>query len=364
RAPAWAASLAMVAAACALALAEGPGRRTESFSKDPGWEGYRNRLFPSPAPRTRQDFGHRATRHARGEKTGEAGGWIQRSTTPAWYARRIAPRTLSDKLAASGKLAVTSAEGASGALVGWFDHETSRGWRTPSSLAFRIDGNGGKYWVLFEYGTRSWRTGGGATFEGRYQTTSTKPFLADGTSREWSLRYDPEGAGGQGEIVFAIDGADHKAVLEPGHKADGASFDRFGLFNQQISGSGLELYMDDLVLDGEREGFDADPLWESRGSRASHEERVVRPFHDLGWSPSRHAGGEGGETARPAASCGGTRRPRGTRRRSGRWASRTSSTRPGGSSWRARRRTAPCTSAGSTARGGRARRRRGARSLR
>ena len=66
-------------------------------------------------------------------------------------------------------------------LFGWF-HETSRGWRTLNSLAFRIDGNGGKYWVFFEYGTRNWLTGGGGTFDGpRYQTTRTKPFPADGT---------------------------------------------------------------------------------------------------------------------------------------------------------------------------------------
>src|SRR5262245_63072551 len=111
-------------------------------------------------------------------------------------------------------------------MFGWF-HESSRGWRTPNSIGFRLDGNGGKYWVLFEYGTSAWRTGGGATFEGRYQTTKTRPFLADGTPHDWSLTYDPSAHDGDGELTFTIDGKSHSAALEKGHKADGAKFNRF-----------------------------------------------------------------------------------------------------------------------------------------
>src|SRR5687768_11368041 len=128
------------------------------------WEGYRNRLVPEPRPVTRQDFGHR---------DGKIGGWIQRSTTPAWYARVIEPVTLQQPLKASGKFSVPHCEGGSGVLFGWFNAQ-SRGWRLPNSLVVRLDGNGNNHWVFFEYGTRSWFTGGGATFEGRYQTTKTK----------------------------------------------------------------------------------------------------------------------------------------------------------------------------------------------
>jgi len=118
---------------------------------------------PSPAPSTRQDFGHRASNRAGGKEPGEIGGRIQRSATPASYAKVIPERTLDARLTASGKFAVRSNDGGSGMLFGWF-HDTSRGWRTPNSLAFRIDGNGGKYWVFFEYGTRNWLTGGGETW--------------------------------------------------------------------------------------------------------------------------------------------------------------------------------------------------------
>jgi hypothetical protein len=56
--------------------------------------------------------------------------------------------TLGQKLRASGRFAVTRDDGGSGALVVWFRHD-SRGWCTPNLLAFRVDGNGGKYWILF-----------------------------------------------------------------------------------------------------------------------------------------------------------------------------------------------------------------------
>ena len=150
--------------------AQDASRRFEDFSRDPQWESYRSRLLPSPLPVTRQDFGWRNASQP-GGKPGEIGGWIQRSLTPAWFAKIIPTRTLNDKLSASGKFAVTQDESTSGVLFGWF-HDTSRGWRTPNSLVFRLDGNGGKYWVFYEYGTRHWLTGGGGCFEGeRYQTT-------------------------------------------------------------------------------------------------------------------------------------------------------------------------------------------------
>ena len=271
--------------------AEEPVLRTQDFRVDPGWEGFRNRLVTEPLPVTRQHFGYRETNLAKGATAGEIGGWVNRSLSPAWYAKRISDRTLSDRLSASGRFAVTRAEGSSGALFGWF-HESSRGWRTPNSIALRIDGNGGKYWVLFEYGTCRWRTGGGATFEGQYQRTKTRPFAADGTSHKWSLSYEPEG---DGSLILVIDGQQYVALLEPGHKADGATFNRFGLWNHQNSGDGLEVYFDDLVLEGAPIDLSRDPGWEARGNDIEFGERVVRPRHDFGFSMSSHAGGPPGE---------------------------------------------------------------------
>jgi hypothetical protein len=285
----------LAVAAVSLSAAQlAAGERRESFDRDPGWEGLDNRLVPEPARRTRQDFGHRETRHAGGRQAGEVGGWVQRSLTPAWYGKAIAPRTLDHRLSASGKFAVRRDEGGSGMLFGWFNKD-SQGWRTSNSLAFRIDGNGGRYWVLFEYGTRHWLTGGGATFEGDYQTTSTKPFRSDGTVHQWALAYDPAANGGDGEIVFTLDGKEHRAPVLPGHREDGAVFDRFGIFNQQVSGDGMEVYFDDLVIDGEAIDLGRDSGWEGRGNRAEFEDRSIRPLHDFGFSPTSRAGGTPGE---------------------------------------------------------------------
>jgi hypothetical protein len=258
--------------------------RTATFDADPKWDALNNRLVPDPPPTTKQDFGYNASQHS-------IGGWISRSQTPASYAKVIAPKTLNDKLSASGEFKVTANHGNSGVMFGWFNHD-SRGWRTPNSLVFRLDGNGNTYWVFFEYGTQHRMTGGGVTFEGkRYQTTKTKPFPADGTTHKWAMSYDPNGADGLGEITLKLDGATYRAPLEKGHKADGATFDRFGILNVQSTGEAMEASFSDLVIDGQKEDLSHDPKWEARGNHVEFPDRVIRPFHDFGYSPTHHAGG-------------------------------------------------------------------------
>ncbi|MDB6121081.1 MAG: hypothetical protein JWQ71_74 [Pedosphaera sp.] len=246
--------------------------------------------MPNPIPTTRQDFGFHQTS---ANSPGKIGGWVQRSVTPAYYAKVIPSKTLNDKLSASGKLSVTKNSGCSGVLFGWFN-DKSRGWRTPNSIAFRLDGNGHNYWLLFEYGTSHWRTGGGATFEGRYQTTKTKPFAADGTTHEWTMSYDPEGNDGNGLITFSLDGNNYAAPLASGHKADGAEFNRFGIFNQQTTGGAMEIYFSDLKLDGHAEDLSRDPKWEGLGNRVEFADRTIRPMHDFGYNPMNQLAGKKG----------------------------------------------------------------------
>jgi hypothetical protein len=276
--------------------AQNVGLPVHEFQADPQWEGFRNRLLPKKLPIVKQDFGYRESHFANGSGPGEIGGLVQRSSLPAYYAKAIPKLTLNDKLSASGKLAVTHAEGGSAAMIGWF-HQSSRGWRTPNSAGFRIDGNGGKYWLFYEYGTRSHQTGGGGAFEGeRYQTTPTKPFPADGTVHTWALNYDPEENDGHGVLNFRVDDKDWLPVpLPPGHKEDGAEFDRFGIWNVQAPGDILEFYIDDMIVNGERYEFASDPNWIGSGNTDEFEERIIRPFHDIGYSRSLHAGGSPGE---------------------------------------------------------------------
>ena len=249
------------------------------------WESFRSRLFPQERPITRQDFGWSDTRHAGGEP-GEIGGRVQRSLTPARYGWILPqPLSLENRLEASGVLAVTEAQSGSGALIGWF-HDSSRGWRTPNSVAFRVDGNGDQFWVFYEYGTRTRRTGGGGAFEGdRYQTTPTPPFRSDGQPHRWHLLYDPTADNGQGRLSFQIDDRQYHVTLSEEDRADGASLNRCGIWCQEATGNAITFWLDNLVVNGVPLNFSDDPHWEALGNRTEFAETFIRPFHNYGGHP-------------------------------------------------------------------------------
>lgn len=274
--------------------AERAGTAREDFTSDPKWDALNNRLLPEKLPVTKQSFGWRDTHHAGGKTKGEIGGYVQRSATAAYYGMPIKPRTLNDRLRVSGRFAVTRDDGSSGVLFGWFN-QNSRGWRTPNSLAMRVDGNAARGYILFyEYGTQHYLAGGGGAFEGpRYQTTKTPFFQPDSTSHAFTFEYDPAGADGNGLMRFTVDGdRRYEAPLDPGHKADGAVFDRFGIWNAQTTGGGMEIYFDDVEVDGQPLDFSVDPKWEGLGNEAEFKDRVRRPFQDFGFSPTNKAGGK------------------------------------------------------------------------
>src|SRR5437667_8988907 len=108
-----------VASGAELFAATNQELKTESFDRDPDWEGLNNRVAPARIPTVIQDFGYSASNFA-GQETGEIGGRVWRSSTPASYAARISPKTLSDKLRASGTFAITATSGSSGIFFGWF----------------------------------------------------------------------------------------------------------------------------------------------------------------------------------------------------------------------------------------------------
>src|SRR5436309_161391 len=57
----------------------------QDFSKDPGWEWKNNRIVAEDPPIIKQDFGWSPSDHL-GAGTGEIGGTVWLSRTPAWYA--------------------------------------------------------------------------------------------------------------------------------------------------------------------------------------------------------------------------------------------------------------------------------------
>src|SRR5579883_892551 len=99
-------SLLLLLTAAAVGADDGSRtvQRRQSFDRDPGWEGYNNRLLPANLPTVAQDFGYSRTGFA-GKAAGEMGGTVTRASEPAYYADRIGPRTLDDHLTASGSFA-------------------------------------------------------------------------------------------------------------------------------------------------------------------------------------------------------------------------------------------------------------------
>jgi len=102
--------------------------RTQSFDADPGWDALNNRSTAFPEREITQRFGHSATHNAGGQAAGELGGLI----TPA---------TFDDKLTASGTLVVPG-DRPFHALITFFNADTLNEWRTPNTIAIRINGRG------------------------------------------------------------------------------------------------------------------------------------------------------------------------------------------------------------------------------
>src|SRR5262245_15862599 len=125
--------LVVIAIALATAGAEELSKqsiKTESFDKDPGWEGHNNRLLPKVLPSITSDFGYSETNFASTKKC-ELGGKVVRCMTPCYYAAKIEPKTLNDKLSASGTFALKGAAGSSGVFFGWFNSKQPSGGGRP-----------------------------------------------------------------------------------------------------------------------------------------------------------------------------------------------------------------------------------------
>ena len=293
--------------------------KTETFDRDPGWEGYHNRIIPEKPLIVTQDFGHSTTGHA-GKAPGEVGGRIQRSTTPAFYAAEIPVKTLEDKFTASGSFAVTASQPGAGVFFGFFHSQQPGGSGRPIGslgLDFDFEGKGGRLATRLITGTnKSCGTFITPYLPGKFWPT---PIKNDGTRYEWTLAYDPQGANGHGEFVFTLSSDTHTAqdygplteaaqkeaharfphmkrftiALPPGYKKEGATFDRFGVLNMMKSGGTATMYFDDVTIDGRTEDFARDPGWAAVGNRTTYEDREVVGAHDFGFSEkTNHAGGQ------------------------------------------------------------------------
>src|SRR5690242_6961853 len=103
-----------------LARTARAGERTQSFDADPKWDGANNRIDSKAPRKVTQDFGYSATNFA-GNGAGEMGGIVSRASESSYYAAKIAPKTLDDKLSASGTFALTQSSSGSGIFFGFFN---------------------------------------------------------------------------------------------------------------------------------------------------------------------------------------------------------------------------------------------------
>jgi hypothetical protein len=70
--------------------------------------------------------------------------------------------------------------------------------------------------------------------------------LALGKVLEWSLIYDPDASGGNGEMRVTLGSDTATLALKPGQKSQGAHLDRFGLFTSTEGGQMVKIFLDDL----------------------------------------------------------------------------------------------------------------------
>jgi hypothetical protein len=57
--------------------------------------------------------------------------------------------------------------------------------------------------------------------------------------------------------------------------------------------SGSEIFVDDLIVNGDEASFDKDPNWDGHNNRTTYRTNNVRPRFDFGFSPTHFAGGKG-----------------------------------------------------------------------
>jgi hypothetical protein len=232
------------------------------FDQDPRWDAFNNRrTYTTTDTRPKFDFGWSATHYAGGKMAGELGGLIFRGdcrepARMACYGDRLSPLTLNKPLEARGKVAVLRAISDSTASIGFYHSKhsmqvnPSQKSSTPKDyVGINIEGPSSEGFFFYPvYRTHS--DEGQALGYGGGKSPRIYP---DRKVHDWVLRYDPEGANGNGQITVSLDDQSCTLDLAPGHKKIGASFDRFGICTPWIDGNSVTVYFDDLVYTSAQE---------------------------------------------------------------------------------------------------------------
>jgi hypothetical protein len=225
------------------------------FSIDPGWDGHGNRRsYPTKDTRPRFDFGWSATHFAGGKAPGELGGLIFRgdcreARRMAAYGDRVSGLSLDHPLYAAGKVSMLNGASDSTASIGFYNSVSSLGTNSAQDqsipidyLGINIEGPSSEGFFFYPV----YRVHG--PIVGSQGTRAAKPprIYPDGKAHDWSLKYDPAGAKGGGQITVSLDEQTCTLRLDPRARSAGATFDRFGICTTWIDGNSVTVYFDDL----------------------------------------------------------------------------------------------------------------------
>ncbi len=213
--------------------------RAEDLSHDPNWDASGNRTsYKTTLVGGAHDFGFTNSANA-GGKAGEVGGTFWRTAPYAYYADRIGPLTLGDHIEASGNVVLKVGAPDSDMFIGFFNgaNKTSEPAESGNFLGIHVGGPT----RVGHYFQPSMTTSNGSK-----QQQKTGPVLEPGKTYKWSLSYDPTAQNGLGAIRVTLGDESTTLPLRKGAKTQGATFDRFGLFNSSIGGQVVKIYLDDL----------------------------------------------------------------------------------------------------------------------
>lgn len=214
--------------------------QTQDLSKDPGWIGMGNQVnFEDYELVGAHDFGYSPKTSFAGGSPGEVGGILWRGEPFSYYADRVGPFNLQQRLEASGKVKLVTAGPDSDIFLGWFNSAArdKGAGDTENFAGIHVGGptRVGHYFIPVLM-----------TAKGGKNVVKQGPVLIPGKAYDWSLVYDPAANDGNGEMRVTLGTDTVTLPLKPGQKDDGANLDRFGLFNSTTGGQMVKIYLDDL----------------------------------------------------------------------------------------------------------------------
>jgi hypothetical protein len=214
--------------------------QAQDFSKEPAWIGVGNRTnFADYELVGAHDYGYSAKTSFAGGSPGEVGGILWRGLPFSFYADRVGPLNLEQRLEAGGKVKLVTAGPDSDIFLGWFNGaaKDKGAGNAENFVGIHVGGptRVGHYFIPLL-----------ATAKGQKSVIKRGPLIIPGKAFDWSLVYDPAANAGNGEMRVTLGTETVTLALKPDQKNQGASLDRFGFFTSTTGGQMVKIYLDDL----------------------------------------------------------------------------------------------------------------------